>query len=182
MVNSFNITRRSVIKRFGSLSPTIFRCLLNFEVSKDQQNSSRIIIIRMLDFVSTGQKSDNFVVFSREKNQKHSKFSLSNLTLFDIVNSHFETSNLSRHLKIVGDSDPNFLITDLLVMLNELTIFIHCHSEINRGLQSDTESNKNCFASNAYRKKIQLARARQQITRARQLIPEHARKSPEHAS
>ena len=115
-------------------------------------------VIRMLDFVSTGQKSTNFVVFFREKNQKHSKFSLSNLTLFDIVNSHFETSNLSRHLKIVGDSDPNFLITDLLVMLNELTIFIHCHSEINRGLQSDTESNKviqskNCFASKCLQEK-----------------------------
>ena len=87
-------------------------------------------VIRMLDFVSTGQKSTNFVVFFREKNQKHSKFSLSNLTLFDIVNSHFETSNLSRHLKIVGDSDPNFLITDLLVMLNELTIFIHCNPKM----------------------------------------------------
>ena len=53
----------------------------------------------MLDFASTGQKSNNYVVFFREKSQKHSKFSLINLTLFDIVNSHFETSNLSRHLK-----------------------------------------------------------------------------------
>ena len=143
----------------------------------------------MLDFVSTGQKSNNFVVFFREKNQKHSKFSLSNLTLFDIVNSHFETSKLSRHLKIVGDSDPNFLITDLLVMLNELTIFIHCHSEINRGLQIDTESNivihsKNCFASKCLQEKNSTRqstpanykstpanpRARQKISRARQLI------------
>ena len=52
----------------------------------------------MLDFASTGQKSNNYVVFFPRKESKTFKILL-NLTLFDIVNSHFETSNLSRHLK-----------------------------------------------------------------------------------
>ena len=65
--------------------------------------------IRMLNFVSTGQKSNNFVVFFPRKESKTFKILLEQTHTFYIVNSHFKTSNLSRHLKIVGDSDPNFL-------------------------------------------------------------------------
>ena len=63
MVNSFNITRRSVIKKFGSLSPTIFRCLLNFEVSKCELTISKSVRLLKENF-------ECFWFFSRKKTTK----------------------------------------------------------------------------------------------------------------